>query len=60
MKISFLEGQYELARKTIETDPGCESMKDREMKRALFGEYRAYALRRTLQRSATDMISASL
>ncbi len=49
MKISFLEGQYELARKTIEADPDCQTMKNREMNRALFGEYRAYALRRTLQ-----------
>ena len=50
MKITFLEGQYELARKTIEETPECGMMPVREMNRKIFDDYRTFALRRTVKR----------
>lgn len=50
MKITFTQGQYELAHKTIEKDPEYKRLHDGSMDRALFEKYRTYALRRTIQR----------
>lgn len=50
MKISFTQGQYELADKTIGKDPEYKRLHDGSMDRALFEDYRAYALRRTVKR----------
>lgn len=54
MKITYLEGQYELAERTIRSDESCTEF-DREetfgrMNREIFQSYRGVLLRRTLQR----------